>query len=89
MSCDPDSEYNMIPLYSEATKLEKPFIEVEGGIKLTAIDNLPSFLPKESSYDFSSQLSPFLIDFHPQKGPLAKSLDFYNQAIQQLRDINS
>ena len=84
VSCDPDSEYNMIPLYAQATKLEQPVINVEGGIQLTAIDNLPSILPKESSYDFSSQLTPFFIDFNSDNGPISVSLDYYLQTINDL-----
>jgi saccharopine dehydrogenase (NAD+, L-lysine-forming) len=31
-------------------------------LDVTAIDNLPSMLPRESSEDFANQLLPFLMD---------------------------
>ena len=34
---------------------------------LTAIDNLPAMLPKESSIDFEKQLLPYLLDFDVDK----------------------
>lgn len=82
VSCDPDSEYNMIPLYKKATTLERPFIEIDSNIKLTAIDNLPSILPKESSEDFSSQLCPYLESFTRDSGPIKNSLDFFYKTIK-------
>ncbi len=77
VSCDPDSDCNMVPLYSKATTLEEPFVTVEhnfGKIKLTAIDNLPSVLPKESSEDFSNQLLPYLEKYSEDFGPIKNAL---------------
>jgi len=82
VTCDPDSDCNVIPLYSEATTLENPVLMIGDGetpIKLTAIDNLPSILPKESTCDFSSQLEAYLIDFDFSKGPIKASLDVFEQ----------
>ena len=68
VSCDPHSDYNPLPVYSEPTSWEKPFIAIgQNGrgetIELTAIDNLPSLIPLESSEDFSSQFAPILLRF--------------------------
>jgi saccharopine dehydrogenase (NAD+, L-lysine-forming) len=66
ISCDPDSDYNPIPIYTRATRFDDPVIRVHSGnppLDVTAIDNLPSMLPVESSEDFAEQLLPFLQDF--------------------------
>lgn len=62
VSCDPDSECNMIPLYDKATVLSDPVYQVRDNLGLVAIDNLPSILPRESSFDFSAQLVGHLLD---------------------------
>lgn len=63
VSCDPFSDFNPLPLYSEPTSWEQPSIEVagdEGSLDLIAIDNLPSLLPREASVEFAGLLLPFL-----------------------------
>lgn len=58
VACDPDSDYNPIPLYSAATTWEVPVFRVaqDPPLDIMAIDNLPSLLPLESSEDFAGQL---------------------------------
>ena len=66
VSCDPGSEYNTIPLYDQPTSFEIPYHTIIAGSKplyITAIDNLPAMLPKESSLNFEKQLLSYLIDF--------------------------
>jgi hypothetical protein len=85
VSCDPDSDCNMVPLYKEATVVDAPLIKVTDGdnpVYLTAIDNLPSILPKESSYDFSSQLEEFIINFTEDEGPVFRALEHFNKHIK-------
>lgn len=80
VSCDPDSDCNMVPLYTKATTIQDPIVQVSKSnhpVYLTAIDNLPSILPKESSLDFSSQLAPQLIDFNETSGPIFRSLEYF------------
>lgn len=82
VSCDPDSDCNMVPLYDEATVLSKPLIQVTEGsnpVFLTAIDNLPSILPKEASFDFSSQLETYIINYSEQQGPVLAALKVFNE----------
>lgn len=70
VSCDPTSEVNPLPIYSELTSWEKPNQEIptQGGkVQLISVDNLPSLLPKESSEDFSSQLLPHLVELMTDK----------------------
>ena len=65
VSCDPDSPYNPIPIYNTATSFANPVIRVSDKktpLDVTAIDNLPSMLPVESSRDFAAQLLPTLFE---------------------------
>lgn len=63
VSCDPSSSYNPIPIYSEASSFVNPVTRVHGDpvLDVTAIDNLPSMLPVESSQDYAAQLLPYLM----------------------------
>ena len=65
IACDPDSDYNPIPIYSAPTTWAKPGLNISSNppLHLMAIDNLPSLLPKESSFDFAEQLFPYLMEF--------------------------
>jgi saccharopine dehydrogenase (NAD+, L-lysine forming) len=62
IACDPDSTFNPVPIYSEATSWEAPALRVHENppLDVTAIDNLPSMLPLESSEDYAAQLLPTL-----------------------------
>jgi len=63
VACDPDSDYNPVPVYDKATAWEMPALRVHENpvLDVTAIDNLPSMLPRESSEDFAAQLLPSLL----------------------------
>ena len=62
VACDPDSDYNPVPVYSAATTWQAPVTRVHDTppLDVMAIDNLPSLLPLESSQDYASQLLPSL-----------------------------
>ena len=62
VACDPDSDYNPVPLYSAATTWAAPVTRVHAAppLDVMAIDNLPSLLPLESSEDYAGQLLPSL-----------------------------
>lgn len=62
VACDPDSDYNPIPVYDRATTWEAPALRVNDTppLDVMAIDNLPSLLPAESSVDYATQLLPTL-----------------------------
>ena len=70
IACDPDSDYNPIPLYDRATSWDRPVIRVHDVtvLDVMAIDNLPSLLPAEASDDFANQLLPHLIDLKSIEG---------------------
>ena len=63
IACDPDSDYNPVPVYDRATTWAAPALRVHDDpvMDVMAIDNLPSMLPLESSQDFAGQLLPTLM----------------------------
>ncbi|MDE4132425.1 saccharopine dehydrogenase [Phaeobacter sp. QD34_3] len=63
VACDPDSDYNPVPVYDRATTWEAPALRVaeDPVLDVMAIDNLPSMLPAESSVDYAEQLLPSLL----------------------------
>lgn len=63
VACDPDSDYNPVPVYDRATTWSEPALRVHDvpPLDVMAIDNLPSLLPVESSEDFAAQLLPSLL----------------------------
>lgn len=58
IACDPDSDFNPVPVYDRATSWAAPALRVHDTppLDVMAIDNLPSMLPLESSQDFAGQL---------------------------------
>ncbi|NIZ14191.1 saccharopine dehydrogenase [Phaeobacter sp. HF9A] len=63
VACDPDSDYNPVPVYDRATTWDAPVLRVAEApvLDVMAIDNLPSMLPAESSADYAEQLLPSLL----------------------------
>lgn len=64
IACDPGSDFNPVPVYDRETTWDAPAQRVHDTppLDVTAIDNLPSLLPLESSEDFADQLLPYLAD---------------------------
>jgi len=63
VSCDPDSAFSPIKVYDRTTTWDAPALRVHEApvLDVTAIDNLPSMLPMESSEDYAAQLLPSLL----------------------------
>ena len=63
IACDPTSEFSPIKVYDRVTEWKTPALRVADNppLDVTAIDNLPSMLPVESSEDFANQLLPSLL----------------------------
>ena len=63
IACDPSSEYSPIKVYDRVTEWEAPALRVHDNppLDVTAIDNLPSLMPLESSEDYAAQLLPTLL----------------------------
>jgi len=88
VSCDPNSDYNPLPIYSGYTTFDRPtqrLIEADYPLDLIAIDHLPSLLPVESSEDFSTQLLPHLLHLDDADDPVwAGALDIFYENIRRL-----
>jgi saccharopine dehydrogenase (NAD+, L-lysine forming) len=63
IACDPTSDFSPIKVYDRATDWDTPALRVWDAppLDVTAIDNLPSLLPLESSEDYAAQLLPSLL----------------------------
>ncbi len=63
IACDPGSDFSPIKVYDRVTDWQAPALRVHDAppLDVTAIDNLPSLLPVESSEDYASQLLPSLL----------------------------
>lgn len=63
IACDPTSDFSPIKVYDRATDWAAPALRVADNppLDVTAIDNLPSLLPVESSEDYAAQLLPSLL----------------------------
>jgi len=63
IACDPTSDFSPIKVYDRATDRDAPALRVHDDppLDVTAIDNLPSLMPVESSQDYAAQLLPSLM----------------------------
>ena len=63
IACDPTSDFSPIKVYDRTTGWEDPALRVATNpvLDVTAIDNLPSLMPVESSQDYAAQLLPTLL----------------------------
>ncbi|NNF72633.1 MAG: saccharopine dehydrogenase [Rhodobacteraceae bacterium] len=66
IACDPTSEFSPIKVYDRTTTWNAPALRVHDTppLDVTAIDNLPSLLPAESSEDYAAQLLPSLLQLN-------------------------
>ena len=62
IACDPTSAFSPVKVYDRTTTWAEPALRVAENppLDVTAIDNLPSMLPRESSIDYAAQLLPVL-----------------------------
>lgn len=88
ISCDPSSDFNPIPIYNEASTFTDPVTRVTGAptpLDVTAIDNLPSMLPIESSQNYADQLLPYLLQLDEiDKGVWQSANSIFNEHIALL-----
>jgi len=88
VSCDPDGDYNPIPIYDRATDWADPAIRVarDPVMDVTAIDNLPSMLPVESSIDYATQLLPTLLTLNTlNSGVWARAYDTFKTHSEKVK----
>jgi len=84
IACDPDSDFSPIKVYDRTTTWDQPALRVHDQpvLDVTAIDNLPSMLPAESSEDFAEQLLPHLLSFDTDPdGVWERAGDWYDRAV--------
>ena len=64
IACDPDSAFSPVKVYDRTTTWAQPALRVHDNpsLDVTAIDNLPSMLPNESSQNYAAQLLPSLME---------------------------
>ncbi|MFP4328701.1 MAG: saccharopine dehydrogenase [Paracoccaceae bacterium] len=87
IACDPDSDYNPIPVYDRATTWDAPVQRVQDDppLDVMAIDNLPSLLPAESSRDFAAQLLPCLLCLdQPETGVWGRAAEEFQNHIKEV-----
>ena len=71
IACDPTSAFSPVKVYDRTTTWAEPALRVAENppLDVTAIDNLPSLLPMESTQDFAAQLLPVLKELgQPDRG---------------------
>ncbi len=84
IACDPDSDFSPIKVYDRTTSWADPALRVcdDPVLDVTAIDNLPSLLPAESSDDFAGQLLPHLSTLDRlDQGVWARAKDLFEDHI--------
>ena len=87
VACDPDSDYNPVPVYETATTWAAPVVRVHDAppLDVMAIDNLPSLLPRESSEDFAAQLLPHLLTLdRPEAGVWGRARAVFDTHIEEV-----
>lgn len=84
IACDPDSDFSPIKVYDRTTTWNAPALRVHDAppLDVTAIDNLPSLLPRESSEDFAAQLLPYLAELNQlEQGVWGRARSIFAQAV--------
>jgi len=87
IACDPDSAFSPIKVYDRTTTWEAPALRVHASppLDVTAIDNLPSMLPVESSQDYADQLLPGLMTLTDlDAGVWGRAKATFDQAVSQI-----
>lgn len=84
IACDPDSDFSPIKVYDRTTTWDAPALRVHDQpiLDVTAIDNLPSMLPAESSEDFAGQLLPSLLALNAiEAGVWGRAQEWFDRAV--------
>ena len=87
IACDPDSDFSPIKVYDRTTTWDEPALRVHDTppLDVTAIDNLPSMLPVESSEDYADQLLPSLLTLVAlETGVWGRAKATYDQHIKEV-----
>jgi saccharopine dehydrogenase (NAD+, L-lysine-forming) len=87
IACDPSSDFSPIKVYDRATDWDAPALRVATDpiLDVTAIDNLPSLMPVESSQDYAGQLLPSLLTLNdPDHGVWGRAKAEFDRHIATL-----
>lgn len=87
IACDPDSDFSPIKVYDRVTDWTAPALRVHDDppMDVTAIDNLPSMLPVESSEDYANQLLPSLLGLGDLKaGVWGRAHETFNTHMERI-----
>jgi saccharopine dehydrogenase (NAD+, L-lysine-forming) len=87
IACDPTSDFSPIKVYDRTTTWAAPALRVCDApvLDVTAIDNLPSMLPVESSEDYAMQLLPSLLTLGAlQAGVWGRAKEIFDRHAAQL-----
>lgn len=88
VSCDPTGPCNPLPIYPDITTIDRPTFRLDTKelLEVTAIDHLPSLLPRESTEEYVEQLLPHIINLlsgEIENSPWERSLEwFYRKTIE-------
>ncbi|MGW1616083.1 hypothetical protein ACWCQZ_42870 [Streptomyces sp. NPDC002285] len=88
ITCDVDSECNVLPVYDTVADWDRPVRRLRGGGRppdLIAVDNLPSVLPDGGSQAFSADLGPLLLRLGEGDGAWVRCLRTFAQLIGAVR----
>ena len=88
IACDPTSDFSPIKVYDRVTDWDAPALRVHDvpPLDVTAIDNLPSLLPVESSEDYATQLLPSLLTLNNlESGVWGRAHEIFVNAIGDLK----
>lgn len=81
VSCDINAQNNPIRLHYPLTTFANPVFQINENIDIICIDNLPSYLPKDSSKEFSNKLVELLLNGGKIWSDL---LNFYSKKIKEI-----
>lgn len=91
VSCDPNSENNPIPIYSDYSSFEHPTTPPSGELpgpelRIIAIDYLPTLVAREASDEYSSLLLPALLTLNRRDSPgvWKRAEDTYRARVAEL-----
>ncbi len=88
IACDPDSVFSPIKVYDHTTTWDAPALRVHDDppLDVTAIDNLPSLLPLESSEDYAGQLLATLMTLdHIDDGVWGRARAIFDENMTRIR----
>ena len=88
IACDPDSDFSPIKVYDRTTTWDAPALRVHDDppLDVTAIDNLPSMLPLESSQDYAGQLLPSLLTLEAiDDGVWGRAKAIFDEHMERIR----